>query len=69
VPAEPVCLSCRRPLEPELAGGGLAVDLDGPEALAAARELAAAAPGDQATQAVVRELLAGLCRVCGRALP
>lgn len=67
MPANPVCLACRRPLDAERYD--LALSLDGPDAVAAARELAAAAPGDQATQAVVRELLAGLCRVCGRALP
>jgi hypothetical protein len=67
VPAQPVCLACRRPLAPE--PDDLVVSLDGPAAADVAHQLAAEAPGDQATQAVVRELLAGLCRLCGRALP
>ncbi len=67
MPAIPVCLACRRQLDPEPAED-LVLALDGLAAVEVARQLAAEAPGDQATQAVVRELLAGLCPTCGRSI-
>lgn len=68
MPAQPVCLACRRPLDPPCESGELSLSLDGPDVLAVAREMAATEADDEAAQAVLAELLAGLCRVCGRSL-
>lgn len=63
----PVCLSCRRPLDSE-PDDALTLRLDGREFLEVARDLAAETSKDRASQAVLHELLRGLCRTCGRAL-